>query len=73
MSRHKSAAGEVTDEIRSHLVASVLEGDVLFNAVVRKHLGEYRAGRISLSRFCQLRNNARGNALQRRNVPEVVE
>jgi hypothetical protein len=60
---------EITEEIiQSHIVASILENDQRFNLVVRQHLEAYKAGRITLSRFCQLRNNARGNALQHHTV-----
>lgn len=60
---------EITEEIiQSHIVASILENDQRFNLVVRQHLEAYRQGRITLSRFCQLRNNARGNALQHHTV-----
>jgi len=55
---------DITEDLQSHIVASILENDVKFNLVVRQHLEAYRAGRITLARFCQLRNNARGNALQ---------
>lgn len=55
----------IADDLRSRLLASFCEDDATFNRVVRKHLEEYRAGRISLARFSQLRNNARGNVLQK--------
>lgn len=60
---------EITEELRSHIVASILENDEQFNLKVRQHLEAYRAGRITLARFCQLRNNARGNALQHKTSP----
>lgn len=63
---------EITEEIQSHIVASILENDQRFNLVVRQHLEAYRQGRITLARFCQLRNNARGNALQHRGKPCTV-
>lgn len=53
----------LTEDIRNDLVVAILDDSEVFNRVMRKHLDEYREGRMGTPRFLQLRNNAKGNAL----------
>lgn len=53
----------ITEDLKSDIVARILDDSEAFNRVMRKNLDDYRAGRINEHRFLQLRNNARGNAL----------
>ena len=53
----------LTEELRSGLIADILDQDVKFNQVMAARLAQWRAGKLTEARFLQLRNNARGNAL----------
>ena len=50
-------------ELKQDIIAQLLDDSERFNAMMRKYLGEVRSGAITTERFMQLRNNAKGNAL----------
>lgn len=53
----------ITEELRAGLIADILDQDVRFNQVMGERLAQWRTRKITEARFLQLRNNARGNAL----------
>ena len=50
-------------ELKQDIVAQLLDDSERFNTMMRKYLKEVRSGAITTERFMQLRNNAKGNAL----------
>lgn len=53
----------ITEDLKSEIVAKILDDSEMFNLVMRRNLEDYKHGKLSEHRFLQLRNNARGNAL----------
>ena len=53
----------LTEDLRNDLVTRILDDSEAFNRTMRKNLESWRQGSIDTSRFLQLRNNAKGNAL----------